>query len=105
MPSLLLNLMALAWDFGSADLLSNRMVAACGLPPTLREVPTFISRYPQMHSHLIETKGGPAVFVVDDDDSVRAAIQDMKFDAAELLTTKRFGGQLAVLQWSSHTKV
>ena len=40
-----LSLKAAAWGFASAVPSLNRMVAACGLPPTLRAAPTFISPY------------------------------------------------------------
>jgi len=40
------NLMAPAWDFGSAAPSSNRTVAAYGPPTTLRAAQVFISPYP-----------------------------------------------------------
>jgi len=46
MPSLLPSRTGPAWDFGSAALSSNHMVAACGLRRTLRAAQVFLSVYP-----------------------------------------------------------
>ena len=77
MRSLPPNLTAPAWDFRSAARSLNRMAAACGLPTTLRAAPTFISRYPRNPGTCMTTAGDPTVFVIDDDDVVRAAIQGL----------------------------
>src|SRR6201987_4294355 len=55
-PSLLPRLMAPAWDFASAARLSNRMVAACGLPTTLRAAQVFASPYPPKPRQMNDTR-------------------------------------------------
>ena len=45
-----------AWDFASAARLSNRMVAACGLPTTLRAAQVFVSPYPPKPRQMNDTR-------------------------------------------------
>src|ERR1700757_3391963 len=54
-PSLLPRLTAQAWDFASAARLSNRMVAACGLPTTLRAAQGFVSPYLPKQKYLAQS--------------------------------------------------
>src|ERR1700722_924341 len=55
-PSLPPRLTAPAWDFASAARLSNRMVAACGLPTTLRAAQVFVSLCPPKPRHMNDTR-------------------------------------------------
>jgi hypothetical protein len=55
-PSLPPRLTAPAWDFASAARLSNRMVAACGLPTTLRVAQVFVSPCPPKPRQMNDTR-------------------------------------------------
>src|SRR5580693_1360658 len=74
-PSLPPRLTAPAWDFASAARLSNRMVAACGLPTTLHAAQVFVSPYPPKPRQMKTHEVAPALFVIHEPAAVHEAIQ------------------------------
>src|SRR6266478_396269 len=74
-PSLPPRLTAPAWDFASAARLSNRMVAACGLPTTLHAAQVFVSPYPPEPKQMKTHEVAPALSVIHEAAAGREAIQ------------------------------
>ena len=66
--------MAPEWDSASAARLSNRMVAACGLPTTLRAAQVFVSPYPPKPRQLKTHEVASAVFIFHEVAAMRAVI-------------------------------